>query len=320
MARDRWAEWILERRFGGNAQAAATMPDALGKVRDRVLERAEIQPGETVLDVGCGDGLIAFGALERVGKDGRVIFSDISQDLLDVSRELAGADNLAPIADESVDVVTMRSVIIYVSDKRAAFGEFFRVLRPGGRLSMFEPINRFTYPEPEGVFMGLDVHEIWPLARRVRDRYNQMASDEAAMIDFDERDLLELANAAGFASVEVLLEASIQRGRIWGQEPPPLEQLLSAAPNPNAPTFDEVLGAEFSSEERERFLACVRPRYEAGEMTGRHAVAYLQARLTDSAGRAGTGRSRGQRHTRPRGSSNGRLRGRSRTDPADNGL
>jgi arsenite methyltransferase len=42
-----------------------------------------------VLDVGCGDGLIAFGALDRVGEEGQVIFSDISQDLLDHCRSLA---------------------------------------------------------------------------------------------------------------------------------------------------------------------------------------------------------------------------------------
>jgi arsenite methyltransferase len=267
-----------------------------------VLDRAEVQPGETLLDVGCGDGLIAFGALERVGADGHVIFSDISQDLLDVSRGLAGddarcefflasADELTPIADESVDVVTTRSVIIYVSDKRAAFSEFFRVLRPGGRLSMFEPINRFGFPEPEGRFLGLDVEEIWPLVRRLRGRYNQMAGGEEAMLDFDERDLLELAHEAGFPSVDVQLEARIERGRIWGSEPPPLEQLLSTAPNPNAPTFEEVLVAEFTAEERERFLAYVRPRYDAREMTGRQAVAYLRARrLTGLAGRAGKGR------------------------------
>jgi arsenite methyltransferase len=331
MTRDRWAEWILNRRFGGDEGAAAEMLDGLGKVRDRVLDGAEVRDGETVLDVGCGDGLIAFGALERVGEGGRVIFSDVSQDLLDVSRELAdgdarcefvlaGADDLLPIANESVDVVTTRSVIIYVSDKRAAFGEFSRVLRPGGRLSMFEPINRFSYPEPDGVFLGLDVQEIWPLARRVRDRYNRMAGDEAAMVDFDERDLLEFAYGAGFASVHVELEAKIERGRMWGREPPPLEQLLSTAPNPNAPTFDEVLRAEFTAEERDRFLAYVRPRYKAGEMTGRHAVAYLRARLTDSGGRAGTGRSPGRRRNRPRDSSNGRPRGRNRTDPADSGL
>ena len=284
MTRDRWAEWILNRRFGGDERAAEEMLDGLGKVRD----------GETVLDVGCGDGLIAFGALERVGASGRVILSDVSQDLLNVSRELAdgdprcefvlaGAEDLASIADESVDVVTTRSVIIYVSDKRAAFREFFHVLRPGGRLSMFEPINRFGYPEPEGRFMGLDVQEVWPLVRRLRDGYNRLGGGEEAMLDFDERDLLELAHDAGFPSVDVQLEARIERGRIWGSEPPPLERLLKSAPNPNAPTFEEVLDAEFTAEERERLLAYLAPRYEAKEMTSRHAVAYLLARrLTDS--------------------------------------
>ncbi len=265
------------------------MLGSLAKVRERVLDRAEIQPGETVLDVGCGDGLIAFGALERVGADGHVIFSDVSRDLLDVARDLAegdsrcefvlaGADDLAPVADESVDVVTTRSVIIYVKDKPRVFAEFCRVLRRGGRVSMFEPINRFTYPEPEGVFLGIDAGEVWPLARRLRDRYERMAGDDSPMVDFDERDLLELAHSASFARVDVELEARIERGRLWGGEPPPLEQLLKSAPNPNAPTFEEVLAAELSAEERERFLAYVKPRYDAGEMTGRSAVAYLRAR------------------------------------------
>jgi len=300
MARDRWAEWILNRRFGGDEDAAASMLAPLAQVRDRVLDRAELREGETLLDVGCGDGLIALGALERGA--GRVIFSDISEDLLDVSRELtggdrrakfvqAGAGDLGPVADESVDVVTTRSVIIYVTDKRHAFAEFFRVLAPGGRLSMFEPINRFGFPEPEGRFLGMDVREIWPLTRRVRDRYNEMAGGEEAMVDFDERDLLELAHEAGFASVDVELEARIERGTLWGQEAPPFDRVLKTAPNPNAPTFEEVLDAELDPDERERFLAYVRPRFEAGELTGRSAVAYLRARrLTDSAGRVDTGR------------------------------
>jgi SAM-dependent methyltransferase len=58
-------------------------------VRDWVLDHATPKSGETVLDVGCGDGLIAFEALERVGEQGMVIFSDISQDLLDRCRVLA---------------------------------------------------------------------------------------------------------------------------------------------------------------------------------------------------------------------------------------
>jgi len=287
MTRDRWAEWILSRRFGGDAEAAQTMLQGLSTVRERVLDRAELTEGETLLDVGCGDGLIAFGALERGA--GRVIFSDVSHDLLDVSRRLAAGDeraefvyaraeDLSPIADESVDIVTTRSVIIYVTEKRRAFAEFFRVLKPGGRLSMFEPINRFAFPEPEGVFAGIDMGEVWPLAKRLRDRFDAMSGDESAMIDFDERDLLQLAHDAGFPDTDVELEARIERGRIWGHVPPPLERLLNTAPNPNAPTFQEVIDAEFDPDERERFLEYVRPRYKAGELTGRSAVAYLRAR------------------------------------------
>jgi ubiquinone/menaquinone biosynthesis C-methylase UbiE len=291
--RDRWAEWILNRRFGGDEAAAAAMLRNLGPVRDRVLDRAGIRPGEAVLDVGCGDGLLAFGALERVGQHGRVIFSDVSQDLLDVAGGLAAGDprcefvvaaaeDLSPIPDESVDVVTTRSVIIYVAEKERAFAEFFRVLRPGGRVSMFEPINRFASPEPAGSLFGVAMDEVWPLALRVRERYDAMTSGEQTMVDFDERDLLELAVAAGFATAELELEASIARGRLWGREPQPLDDLLDTAPNPNAPTLREVLEAELTEAERERLLGHLRPRFDAGEMTGRHAVAYLVARKTSA--------------------------------------
>src|SRR5206468_3258451 len=189
---------------------------------------------------------------------------------------LAGAEDLSAIPDESVDVVTTRSVIIYVTDKPRAFAEFFRVLKPGGRLSMFEPINRFSEFKREGQFLGIEMGERSAIANRLRDRYVAMASGEEAMLDFDERDLLQFAVDAGFDSTDVLFEARIERGRLWGQEPPPLERLLRTAPNPNAPTLEEVLEAELDAEERERFLAYVRPRYEAGQMTGRSAVAYLR--------------------------------------------
>src|SRR6266545_6473917 len=118
---------------------------------------------------------------------------------------------------------------------------------------MCGPVECFTYPEPEGRFLGVDLHEIQPLVQRLRDCYNQLGSGDEAMLDFDERDLLELAHEAGFPRVDVKLEARIERGRIWGSEPPPLDRLLATAPNPNAPTFQEVLAAEFTANERERF-------------------------------------------------------------------
>lgn len=149
--RDRWAEWFLERRFGGDQEHRASFLQGIIPWRDwmlKMLKNAAIENGETLLDVGAEDGLVAFGALELVGEDGRVVFSDISRDLREHSRNLAErsdvlerydfslapADDLSALQDASVDVVTTRSVLIYVDDKRRAFEEFFRVLKPGGRL------------------------------------------------------------------------------------------------------------------------------------------------------------------------------------------
>ena len=129
----------MDVRFAGDpAVREHVLTELLYPVRDTVLDKAKLRPGDTVLDVGAGDGLIAFGALERLGPSGQVIFSDISQDLLDHCRAaaaeeglldrcrfvLASADSLTDMADASVDVVTTRSVLIYVKDKAAALREF----------------------------------------------------------------------------------------------------------------------------------------------------------------------------------------------------
>ena len=122
-SRDIWAEWLLRRGTAGDKEGWVNF---LRPVRDRVLENAQLTGGETLLDVGAGDGLVAFGALERMGEEGRVIFTDISQGLLDHSRSLAvekgvagrcqfiraPATDLSALDDASVDIVTTRSVLI----------------------------------------------------------------------------------------------------------------------------------------------------------------------------------------------------------------
>jgi ubiquinone/menaquinone biosynthesis C-methylase UbiE len=142
--RDRWTEWLAERRFGGDEATRELFLSKLAATRDAVLDRAQLRAGEDLLDVGCGEGLIAFGALERGA--GTVTFSDISSDLLDFCREAATdrsvldrcrfaeapAEGLDSIGNETIDVVTTRSVLIYTKDKAAAFAEFERVLRPVG--------------------------------------------------------------------------------------------------------------------------------------------------------------------------------------------
>jgi arsenite methyltransferase len=86
---DRWYRWLREVRHGGDAGQLEQLRPELDAIRDQVLDRALLRPGDTLLDVGTGDGLIAAGALDRLGPGGRVIFSDISADLLDHCRAAA---------------------------------------------------------------------------------------------------------------------------------------------------------------------------------------------------------------------------------------
>src|SRR6266496_5553625 len=87
--RDIWAAWLAEHRHGGDSEVRREMLEKVGGVRDKVLDRAGFAAGESLLDVGCGEGLIGFGALERGA--GHVVFSEISQDLLHFCRETADA-------------------------------------------------------------------------------------------------------------------------------------------------------------------------------------------------------------------------------------
>ena len=288
---DRWAEWLLERRFGGDDGQRAKFLDGLIPWRDRILKNAAVKPGETLLDVGVGDGLIAFGALDLLGENGRVIFSDISQDLLDHSRALAGemgvvdqcefllasADDLSGLDGESVDIVTTWSVLIYVEDKRRTFEEFFRVLKPGGRVSIFEPINRFKRPEPSHLFLGYDVAPVQDLAQKVREVFRRIQPMETdPMLDFDERDLFDLAEAAGFAEVHLNYEAKLVSNDAYF-DVTDWDIFLRSAGNPKIPTLEEAINEALTQEEAERFSAHLRPLVENARRRGTSAVAYLWA-------------------------------------------
>jgi ubiquinone/menaquinone biosynthesis C-methylase UbiE len=257
--------------------------------RDEVLDRARLKPGETLLDVGTGDGLIAFGALGRLGPTGHVIFSDVSPDLLGHCRAAAAAegllgrcgfvqasaDSLGAIADASVDAVTTRSVLIYVKDKAAALREFRRVLRPGGRVSLFEPINRLMRDRP-GRFSGYDVRPVAALAGKVRAVYQAIQPPGSdPMLDFDERDLVRHAEDAGFPQISLELRVSLKATvppRAW-------DTFLRASGNPLIPPLGDVLGQALSAEESAEFTAILKPLVESGRGHERTAIAFLSATI-----------------------------------------
>jgi arsenite methyltransferase len=283
--RDIWAEWLAGYRFGGDAAERERMLERTSVFRKRVLDGAALARGETLLDVGCGEGLIGFGALERGA--GHVVFSDVSDDLLDFCRETAeslglgercsfvkaAADDLTGVADGSVDVVTTRSVLIYVADKARAFGEFSRVLRPGGRVSLFEPINSFGMNEKREGFWGYPTDGVADLAARVTAVFEEIQPPTDPMLDFDERDLLGLAEAAGFFPVELDYNAQLRPTDV----PPSWDVFVNMSGNPLIPTIGDAIDRALTPDERRRFVAHLRPLVEQGRGVWRMAQAYLVA-------------------------------------------
>lgn len=288
---DQWSRWVLERRDAGDERQRAVTRGHLAPVRDRVLSLAGPLEGTTLLDVGTGDGLIGLEALERVGPRGAVVFSDISEALLKQTQRAVAArglldraqfvstraEDLAEMEDTSVDVITTRSVLIYVADKAQAFAALYRVLRAGGRISLYEPINRLMFPEPPDRFWGYEISSVADLAERVKGTFDKLEDPATApMIDFDDRDLVHLAEAAGFGRIH--LECHIDIDPTSPMRATSIDALLDSAPNPLAPTIRESISAALTASEQNRFLAHLKRSIAEDRHIRRSAVAYLAAR------------------------------------------
>ena len=140
----------MRRRAGGAdafsdsaAEYAVTMAPALAPVAAEVVRRAELGPGETVLDIGSGTGTAAGMAR---GEGRRITGLDGAPGMLEIARrqlpdvELLEADFMRlPQPDGSVDVVLAVHALLFADDRVAALREWRRVVRPGGRLSLSVP-------------------------------------------------------------------------------------------------------------------------------------------------------------------------------------
>lgn len=163
-----WAvvAWLVERRHR-NIFPASQARALLNPLRRWImpvgatLERVDIRPGQTVLEVGPGPGYYSIEASRMLGPKGRLVCLDIQRGMLDVLAGRlagAGADNAGlvvadamhlPLAAASVDRAFLVTVLGEVPDPDAALAELRRVLRPGGLIGFSESLG-----DPDIVFLG----------------------------------------------------------------------------------------------------------------------------------------------------------------------
>src|SRR6266852_402237 len=156
---------------------------------------AQLQPGETVLDLGSGGGIDVLLSAKRVGPAGKAYGLDMTDEMLSLARanqKKAGVQNVEflkgtieniPLPDNTVDVIISNCVINLSGDKDRVLREAFRVLKPGGRFAISDVVVRGEVPADIRKSM-----ELW------------VGCIAGALEEYEYRDKLY---AAGFESVDI---------------------------------------------------------------------------------------------------------------------
>jgi len=168
---------------------------------ERVLDEAGAEPGDRILDVACGTGIVARTAMKRTGSNGTSVTGiDPNPGMLDVAESFdsgpewkEGVAEELPFGDESFDVVVSQFGLMFFQDRPAALREMYRVLAPGGRLVV-------------AVFDSLDNN---PGYRAMEEVLERVAGKEVALAlsgPFslgDTEELKTLCSDSGISSAEV---------------------------------------------------------------------------------------------------------------------
>jgi SAM-dependent methyltransferase len=144
------AKTVVAERLYDRAQLALLPPGAIAQALGvgNPVRAAELQPGEVVIDLGCGGGIDTILASQAVAPTGTAIGLDMLPEMLEVAarnaasvgvlnvRWLRGDMEAIPLPDESVDVVISNGVVNLSPRKSRVFAEMYRIMRPGGRFAL----------------------------------------------------------------------------------------------------------------------------------------------------------------------------------------
>lgn len=203
--------WQLE-DTSSEAYERYLVPDLFAPWADQLIERVDLRPGEHVLDVGCGTGIVARRAAPKVGDGGAIVGIDLNEGMLAVARQssarirppiewrLGDAADL-PFENGAFDVAFCQQVLQFIPEPGTALREIGRVLAPGGRLGV-------------GVLRSLEFNPAYAL---LADALAAHVGNEAAEImrspfpDWDASDLRALLQESGFQTVTTTIEISSMR-------------------------------------------------------------------------------------------------------------
>lgn len=234
-------QWQLARESAERYEKVL-VPSILGPAAALLVEWAEPQPGETVLDIGCGTGAAARTALAKVGPTGRVIGIDENIGMLEVAKSLPSNQGIEwrqddacqlPFDDQTVDAVVCAQTLQFIRDRLTALVEMKRVLKPDGRLvlslwrdiqenpyfhALVEAVSRHISPE---VARGLgaafrlskteEIHGLLAGAgfRRITLETGQLDLDLPQLEEFVPRHISATPMAQGFKAAPVLAQTRV---------------------------------------------------------------------------------------------------------------
>lgn len=169
----------------------------------RLIQVANPQPGERVLDVACGTGIVARRVAPAVGPTGQIIGLDLNPDMLDVARACSREEGLdiqwhegraeqLPFPDGSFDLALCQFGLMFFTDRRAALAEMRRVLTDRGRAAL-------------SVWQSLDHHPFYRKLHEVIQQHLGMSGVKDIFALGDTNGLRRLVTSAGFSRVHIEL-------------------------------------------------------------------------------------------------------------------